>query len=112
MLREFYQRIRPLGLWPREWKAGHEVEHRYDALRLIVALLWQLMTFLLPMLAVLKMWGSLVGVGIPWLVLTVLLWRDAQGAAGDEVDEAPAGEAGGRAAAASPATAGQDAEAR
>ncbi len=82
----YHTRIRPFGIWPREWKSPHGAEHRRDIVRLVVALLWQVMTFLLPMLLVLRMWPYLVGVFIPWLVLTILLWRDALGAPGDEAE--------------------------
>lgn len=80
----FYRETRPLGFWPRAWKRGDAVEHRNDWLRLGVALLWQIFTFLLPMLAVLKMWTSFVVIGIPWVVMTIYLWRDARGAPGDD----------------------------
>ena len=89
--RSFYRQLRPLGLWPKEWKAADRVEHRYDVIRLLIALLWQILTFLLPMLAVLKMWPSVIAVGVPWAAFTVVLWRDARGTVGDEHEEARRG---------------------
>ena len=84
-LLSFYRMTRPLGPWPRRWRrAGDEVERRNDGARLVVALLWQVFTFLLPMLAVLKMWVSFAVVGVPWLFLTIALWRDAVRTPGDE----------------------------
>jgi Na+/proline symporter len=74
----FYQQIRPLGLWPRSWKQPDRAEHRGDVVRLVVALVWQISTFMLPMLAMLRMWTPLVVLGGVWLVTTVLLLRDAQ----------------------------------
>ena len=86
VLLTFYRQIRPLGPWPRAWRrdATEEVEHRNDRLRVVIALLWQVFTFLLPMLAVLKMWPSFIAIGLPWLAFTVVLWRDARGTPGDE----------------------------
>jgi Na+/proline symporter len=89
-LLEFYRRTRPLGPWPKRFRsagaAGDQdaVEHRNDAGRLTVALLWQIFTFLLPMLAVLKMWVSFTVIAVPWVFLTIALWRDARGTPGDE----------------------------
>lgn len=67
--RRFYRQIRPLGLWPAEWKAADKAEHRADWIRLPMALLWQILTFLLPMLLVLKMWSALVPVVVLWGLL-------------------------------------------
>lgn len=61
-LEEFYKRVRPFGLWPADWKAPHRRELRADLLRLPVALAWQVSTFMLPMLAVLRMWGACAAV--------------------------------------------------
>ena len=77
-LSAFYQQIRPLGLWPKAWKQPDRAEHRGDILRLIVAVVWQVTTFLLPMLAMLRMWTPLVALGVVWAITTVLLLRDAQ----------------------------------
>ena len=87
VLRHFYRQMRPLGGWPRSWKAADRVEHRYDVIRLVIALLWQVLTFLLPMLAVLKMWPSFIAVGVPWVAFTVVLWRDARESVGDERED-------------------------
>jgi len=52
---------------------------RADWLHLPVAVIWQTATFLLPMLAVLRMWAPFAGVLAVWLVLTARLsleiWR-------------------------------------
>ena len=91
-LMSFYRSMRPLGAWRAYRRKGDadRREHRYDLIRLVVALLWQVFTFLLPMLVVLKMWPSVIGVGVPWAVLTVVLLRDARGTAGDEAAAARA----------------------
>jgi Na+/proline symporter len=69
----FYRQIRPLGLWPAEWKSADRAEHRHDWMRLPVALVWQVLTFLIPMLAVLHQWqAAALGVLI-WLALLRLL---------------------------------------
>jgi Na+/proline symporter len=72
----FYEQIRPLGLWPGKWRARHVDEHRADWIRLPVAILWQILTFMLPMLAVLHKWPSLIGAGIVWGLLLYVLTRD------------------------------------
>ncbi|MEM8874186.1 MAG: hypothetical protein AAGD32_07985 [Planctomycetota bacterium] len=75
-LRSFHRQIRPWGLWPREFaKPGDDTMAVRDIVRLIVAVLWQLSTFLLPMLAVIHQWEQLIAVAIVWSVLSVyLIW--------------------------------------
>jgi len=68
----FFEQIRPFGWWPGEWKSPHQAELRSDLLRLPVALVWQVTTFLLPMLAVLKMWPAFFWTGLLWSLLS---WR-------------------------------------
>ena len=82
-LEAFYEQIRPLGLWPREWKRAHSAEHRGDVLRLGVALLWQVMTFMLPMLCVLQMWSQAGVCLVIWVTTGALLLRDVPGAGDD-----------------------------
>ncbi len=74
-LRAFYQRIRPLGLWPRDWRTPDSAEHRSDVLRLGAALLWQILTFLIPMGAVLGMWIPVAVASLLWLALLAHLLR-------------------------------------
>lgn len=71
--RTFYDQIRPFGLWPREWKQPHAREHRADQIRLPIALLWQILTFLLPMLLVLHQWVPLALLLLPYALLTTFL---------------------------------------
>lgn len=75
VLRAFYTKIRPFGIWPKAWKADDREEHREDLIRLAAALLWQILTFLLPMLAVLHLWGSFTVALAIWLVLLIVLLR-------------------------------------
>ncbi|MEM0913505.1 MAG: hypothetical protein AAGK09_02735 [Planctomycetota bacterium] len=77
--RSFYEQIRPLGWWPKAWKVNDAAEHRGDVGRLVVALVWQVSTFMLPMLLVLRMWGSAAAVGAVFAVTGAVLWRDAWG---------------------------------
>ncbi|MEM9253002.1 MAG: hypothetical protein AAGB29_11690, partial [Planctomycetota bacterium] len=77
--RAFYEQIRPLGWWPKAWRANDAAEHRGDVGRLVVALVWQISTFMLPMLLVLRMWGSAAAVGAVFAVTGAVLWRDAWG---------------------------------
>jgi solute:Na+ symporter, SSS family len=73
VLETFYARIRPWGWWPREWRAAHREEHRRDGIRLAVALVWQTLTFLLPMLLVLRHYGSAAIVASLWAALGIWL---------------------------------------
>jgi SSS family solute:Na+ symporter len=76
-LRTFYAQVRPLGWWPREWREDSRGEHRGDLGALVVALVWQVLTFLLPMGAVLGRWEVVVPGAAGWLVLGAILWRRA-----------------------------------
>ncbi|MEM6552138.1 MAG: sodium:solute symporter [Planctomycetota bacterium] len=55
-LNRFYHQIKPLGFWPRDWRTPDQREHTADLFRLILALVWQVSTFLLPMTLVLHKW--------------------------------------------------------
>ena len=79
-LHAFYEQIRPLGLWPRDWKAPDKAEHRGDILRLVIAVTWQIATFMLPMVLMLRLWSASVIIGVVWVATGTLLLRDAQGA--------------------------------
>ncbi len=74
-LRAFYEQIRPWGWWPREWRAGHRFEHRQDFGRLAQALVWQLCTFLLPMVLMLRLWWQAAVLAALWVPLGGILWR-------------------------------------
>lgn len=74
-LAEFYAQTRPMGWWPRVWKAADRAEHRANWRLLAAALGWQVLTFLLPMAAVLGLWGQF-GLALPlWLLLGWRVWR-------------------------------------
>ncbi len=75
-LENFYRQIRPLGWWPREWRAADVAEHRRDVTTLIGALVWQVVTFLLPMAAVLGRWTEVAVLTPLWVALAVWLWRE------------------------------------
>lgn len=77
-LERFYRQVRPMGIWPKEWKRPHASEHREDLLRLAAALPWQVLTFLLPMLIVLHDYAGAAPLAAIWLVLTALLIRDVR----------------------------------
>lgn len=74
-LQRFHRQVAPFGLWPKAWCHGQRAEHRQDLLRLVLALAWQLLTFLLPMGIVLGQWDSILPAGVAWAVLTYLLCR-------------------------------------
>ena len=76
----FYRQTRPLGLWPREWKAPDKAEHRGDVLRLFVAVAWQVCTFMLPMVLMLRMWTAGTILAAAWLITGLILLRDVQDA--------------------------------
>jgi SSS family solute:Na+ symporter len=86
-LRRFYERVAPLGWWPRAWRAAHRAEHRADLTRAAAALAWQVLTFLLPMAAVLGRWTAFAAMALPWTLLLLLLCREIRRAA---VTPAPA----------------------
>jgi len=73
-LRHFYDRVRPFGWWPADWRAASRAEHRADLRVLAAAVVWQVVTFLLPMGAMLRMWSSVVPAAILWLALGWYLW--------------------------------------
>ena len=75
-LRAFYDQVTPFGFWPRAWKALDREEHRADYLRLAVALVWQITTFLIPMGVVLGMWSSVLPAVFLWILLFAYLIRD------------------------------------
>ncbi len=76
---KFYRKIRPMGWWPQEWKCGAVAEHRQDLVRMLMALAWQLTTFLLPMLMMLSLWTAAGVIGICWIGLSCWMWRDTFG---------------------------------
>jgi SSS family solute:Na+ symporter len=71
-LQRFYQQVAPFGFWPGDWRVAHRREHHADIIRLGIALLWQVLTFLLPMGLVLGMWRAVVPAAIIW---ALLLWQ-------------------------------------
>ncbi|MEM1012835.1 MAG: hypothetical protein AAGI46_11525, partial [Planctomycetota bacterium] len=76
-LRRFYDQIRPWGLWPTGWRSAIDREDgTRDVVRLVVALVWQVTMFLLPMLAVLREWQQMMGVAAVWSVCSLYLWFD------------------------------------
>jgi len=75
-LRRFFDRVGPFGWWPREWRRRFRAEHRRDIVRLVVATLWQVLTFLIPMGAVLGMWAAVLLAGLLWIGLFYTLLRD------------------------------------
>lgn len=87
-LRCFYDRTGPLGWWPRAWREPRRREHRRDLLRLGAALLWQILTFLLPMAMVLGRWTTTVWLALPWAALFFYLLGEAR-----RVDSGPSGNA-------------------
>jgi len=75
--REFFRRVRPFGFWPGGWRdAGVRREHRRDYCALGGAILWQILTFLAPMAAVLGRWDVVALMAGPWIALAWWLWRD------------------------------------
>ena len=74
-LRNFYARIRPFGLWPRAWRSADGGAHRGELVLAAAALVWQLLTFLLPMGAVLGMWSAVTPAAALWAALAWYLWR-------------------------------------
>ncbi|MEM6822432.1 MAG: hypothetical protein AAF558_10885, partial [Verrucomicrobiota bacterium] len=74
-LNAFYQQVRPFGWWPREWKKAYRSEHQQDLHRLGVALIWQITTFLIPMVCMLHLWGSAMFLMGVWGIASFWLFR-------------------------------------
>jgi Na+/proline symporter len=83
VLRHFFRRVRPFGLWPAAWRRDLRTEHRADLTMLGAALVWQVLSFLLPMGAMLRMWPSVGVATVVWVVLGVYLWRKPVAADGE-----------------------------
>ncbi len=77
--KEFYMRIRPSGLWPGEWKRADRAEHAADWLRLVVALMWQMASFFLPLCLMTGRHDAALALGAVWTVCGAVLWREAFG---------------------------------
>ncbi|MDQ8181964.1 hypothetical protein [Pelagicoccus sp. SDUM812005] len=77
VLQQFYKKTRPNGLWPASWKRDHLAELRTNWLRLLAALTWQISTFMLPMMLVLKKWGYAGILALVW-TLSFLALRQMQ----------------------------------
>jgi SSS family solute:Na+ symporter len=75
VLRNFYEQVRPLGFWPRAWSSPYRAEHHGDLWLLVVALAWQVLTFLVPMVMVLGMWRQSLPAILIWAVLTWVVAR-------------------------------------
>lgn len=73
----FYRQTRPMGLWPRRWKQPDRAEHHGNWGLLAAALGWQVLTFLLPMAAVLGLLSRVAVAGPLWLALGWYVWRGA-----------------------------------
>ncbi|MBL9215042.1 MAG: hypothetical protein JNG83_06160 [Opitutaceae bacterium] len=85
VLAAFYERVAPFGWWPAAWRRSVRAEHRLDLRRVVVALAWQVLTFLLPMGAVLGQWGAVAGAGAAWLPLTAWLLHDLRRASREDI---------------------------
>ncbi len=77
-LHRFYQQIRPNGLWRKDWKSPHQAELRKNWIRLAVAVVWQVSTFMLPMFLVLNRWADAISIAAVWTVSFVALLKLAE----------------------------------
>jgi len=77
--RNFYDEIRPMGFWPSAWRQPSKREHRADLVRLALAVIWQLATFFLPLCLMLRMWAASILLGLVWLAIGVVFFRQAFG---------------------------------
>ncbi|MEM9294513.1 MAG: hypothetical protein AAGA57_01820 [Planctomycetota bacterium] len=78
VLHAFCQQIRPFGLWPKDMRtAAMRSESHSDVIRLLLAVTWQVSTFLLPMTAMLRQWDAAAALALLWLVTGVPLLRHA-----------------------------------
>jgi Na+/proline symporter len=75
-LETFYRRIRPFGCWPKAWQQQHrDALDQHDMTRLVIALPWQILTFLLPMGMVLGLWLQVAAGSAVWLLLSAGLYH-------------------------------------
>lgn len=90
VLRRFHDQVGPFGWWPAAWRRPRRDEHRGDLRRMVAALCWQLLTFLLPMGMVLGLWRSVALLALPWTALLVFLLGEVRRAeAGSAAPAAP-----------------------
>lgn len=75
VLYRFYKDTRPNGLWPHAWKASHRSELRENWYRLASAVVWQVTTFMIPMMIVLKKWGNAGILAAVWTLALYVLYR-------------------------------------
>ncbi|MBK9120168.1 MAG: sodium:solute symporter [Phycisphaerales bacterium] len=81
VLANFFRTTRPFGWWnpqradlPRDEVAGIQRENRRDLLALLLAVPWQLVLFLLPMVALLRQWPLTAGLAAALLLLSIGLY--------------------------------------
>lgn len=81
VLDNFYRVTRPFGLWghqrrrlPAEQIALIKRENRFELASMIVAVPWQLLLFLVPMLLILKQWGTALPLLLVLTALTLVLY--------------------------------------
>ncbi|MEM7681430.1 MAG: hypothetical protein AAF288_05700 [Planctomycetota bacterium] len=78
VLHAFCQQIRPFGLWPKEMRtAAIRQESKQDVIRLVLAVTWQISTFLLPMTAMLRQWDAFGVLAVLWVATGIPLLRHA-----------------------------------
>jgi len=82
LLKEFYQKTRSGGAWApiRKLLDGAEIksidkENRRDFFSVLVAIPWQFILFLMPMLIVIHQWTKFFTVAIIWTALSVFLYN-------------------------------------
>lgn len=77
-LTTFCKQVRPLGWWPQDlFDEQTKEEHTFDKLTLVVAVLWQISTFLLPLTLVLHLWVQAGALLIVWTPCSIYLYRRA-----------------------------------
>lgn len=74
-LKVFYHKIRPNGLWPKAWKEDYTSELSKNWIRLLVAIVWQIATFMFPMFLVLNRWGDAALLAVVWGISFYFLLR-------------------------------------
>lgn len=80
-LHKFYRQVAPFGWWPRDWRAPFVAEHWRDLRRMLAALLWQMLTFLIPMGVVLGLWRAVGPMALLWVGLLFFLRCEVRSAA-------------------------------
>ncbi|MEM9444131.1 MAG: sodium:solute symporter [Verrucomicrobiota bacterium] len=87
--KEFYNTTKPQGLWNKDWKQSDREEHRNNLQTMVVSLMWQISTFLIPMTIMLKMVAETLCLSILWCTASTYLWYQLKANDAKKVEQDP-----------------------